>query len=145
MHPGFAWACSRIAYEAMGGLVDWAILGSGDRHMALALIGDAIGSAPGYINADYKERLLAFEQKCKSANLRIGVINGSILHHWHGRLCDRKYQERWKVLNKHDYNPSLDICRSHRCGLIQFTEKGKRLAPDLFDYFQGRKEDTCHL
>jgi len=89
MHPGFAWACSRKAYEAMGGLVDWAVLGSGDRHMALALIGDAVGSAPGGIHDDYKERLQALEQRCKAGNLRLGVINGTVLHHWHGRLADR--------------------------------------------------------
>lgn len=145
MHPGFAWACSRKAYESMGGLIDWAILGSGDRHMALALIGNAVDSAPRTIHPDYKERLLAFEQKCQEANLRIGVIHGSILHHWHGRLSDRKYQERWNILCEHQYNPSADICRSHRCGLIQFTKEGKRLVPDLFDYFQGRKEDATHM
>ena len=145
LHPGFAWACSRKAYEAMGGLIDWAILGSGDRHMALALIGDAEGSAPGGIHSDYKERLKAFGQRCKASNLRLGVINGTILHHWHGRLADRKYRERWNILVTNEYNPSQDVCRSHRCGLLQFTETGKRLVPEFYDYFQGRKEDTATL
>jgi hypothetical protein len=45
-HPGYAWACTRSAYEQMGGLVEWAILGSGDRHMAMAFAGLALESAP---------------------------------------------------------------------------------------------------
>ena len=35
-HPGYAWGCTRKAWLQMGGLIDWAILGSGDRHMSLA-------------------------------------------------------------------------------------------------------------
>ena len=38
-HPGFAWACTRKAFEKMGGLYDLGILGSGDNIMALSIIG----------------------------------------------------------------------------------------------------------
>ena len=38
-HPGYAWACTRHAFTKMGGLPDWAILGSGDRHLAMSLAG----------------------------------------------------------------------------------------------------------
>jgi hypothetical protein len=38
-HPGYAWAARRDALDKVGGLIDWAILGAGDTHMALALIG----------------------------------------------------------------------------------------------------------
>ena len=41
-HPGFAWACTRKAYNKMGGLYDLSILGSGDHNMALSLIGNGI-------------------------------------------------------------------------------------------------------
>jgi hypothetical protein len=37
-HPGFAWACTRKAYDKMEGLYDLSILGSGDHNMALSLI-----------------------------------------------------------------------------------------------------------
>lgn len=141
-HPGYAWACSHTAYVAMGGLIDWAILGSADRHMALAIIGSALGSCPGQMTDDYRSRLSEFQARCKSANLKIGVLKGSILHHWHGRMCDRKYRERWNILVTHAYDPTQDLVRSHRCGLLQFTEKGRRMVPDLDAYFLGRQEDN---
>lgn len=144
-HPGFAWACSRSAYESMGGLIDWAILGSGDRHMALALVGSAIGSAPGNIHPCYLRRLAEFELKCKQADLRIGHIEGSILHHWHGRFADRKYAERWNILVKGGFDPDNDITYSSRCGLIQLTPSGKRFAAEIREYFEGRQEDNKNL
>ena len=57
-HPVYAWACTKDAWTRMDGLIDWAILGSGDRHMAMALIGRALGSAPGNINERYKKLLI---------------------------------------------------------------------------------------
>ena len=35
--PGLAWACTRKAWDDVGGLIDWAIWGGGDWHMANAL------------------------------------------------------------------------------------------------------------
>ena len=35
--PGLAWACTRPAWDAVGGLVDFAVWGGGDWHMAHAL------------------------------------------------------------------------------------------------------------
>jgi len=141
-HPGYAWACTRTAYVAMGGLIDWAILGSGDRHMALAIIGAVAGSCPGNVSDDYKRRLAEFQARCRTANLKLGMIKGSIMHHWHGRMCDRKYRERWNILVHHQYDPTQDLLRSHRCGLLQFTERGKRMVSDLEGYFIGRQEDN---
>lgn len=34
-HPGFAWACTKKAWNDMGGLIDFGILGAADHHMAL--------------------------------------------------------------------------------------------------------------
>lgn len=141
-HPGFAWACSRRAYEQMGGLIDFGILGSGDRHMALALIGLVDISHPGNIHENYKKHLLWFQQQAKG--LELGWIPGTILHHWHGRLEDRKYQERWNILTKGEYDPDTDIVRS-KDGLIELTEKGKRLSEQLTNYFIGRREDNMSM
>jgi len=51
-YPGYAWAITRKAYERIGGLYEYAILGSGDNIMSLSLIEN--GLTPFYIsNADY--------------------------------------------------------------------------------------------
>ncbi|MBV9758442.1 MAG: hypothetical protein JO047_15450, partial [Alphaproteobacteria bacterium] len=40
-HPGYAWAARRQTLDWLGGLIETAILGAADHHMALALIGRA--------------------------------------------------------------------------------------------------------
>jgi hypothetical protein len=137
-HPGFAWACNRVAYEQMGGLIDWGILGSGDHHMALALIGLADISHPGNIHPNYAKRLKAFEKRV--AGLRLGYVSGVIHHHWHGRLADRRYRERWDILTQNKYDPETDIYKTSGA-VIQLTLTGLRLQPEIHEYFIGRQED----
>jgi hypothetical protein len=137
-HPGYAWACTKKAYQQMGGLLDWAILGSGDRHMALAWIGKVECSAPGNIDPNYKLLLRRYEDSCR--NLTVSYIPGTILHHWHGSLVNRRYRERWDILTKGEYEPPSDADYT-KDGLIYLTEKGTRLAHDIYKYFRERKED----
>jgi glycosyltransferase involved in cell wall biosynthesis len=135
-HPGYAWACTRSAFRGMGSsLLDWAILGSGDRHMAMAWIGRVLDSCPGTVHMSYKVMLMEYQYKCK--NFSISYVPGTILHHWHGRFEDRKYKERWNVLVQHAFNPIEDITMS-----LNLTPAGKRMEQDLKAYFEGRKEDS---
>lgn len=139
MHPGFAWAMTSKGYQQMGGLIDWAILGSGDRHMALALIGDVEMSAPGNISRDYGRMLAEYQERCKG--LRLGYAPIWIMHHWHGRFADRKYKERWSILTHEVYMPRLDIERNQE-GILQLTKRGERLSQPITEYFEGRQEDS---
>uniref|UniRef100_A0A6C0CTW6 Glycosyltransferase n=1 Tax=viral metagenome TaxID=1070528 RepID=A0A6C0CTW6_9ZZZZ len=137
-HPGYAWACNRFAYEKMGKLIDFGILGSGDHHMALAWIGKVECSHPGNIHLDYMIALKDFQDRCK--NIKLGYIPGTILHHYHGSIADRRYQERWQILTKNQYSPIKDIAYKEN-GLLYLTEKGKRFQEPIDDYFRGRRED----
>ena len=143
-HPGFAWACTRYAYESMNRLIDFGILGSGDHHMALALIGKVNLSYPGNIHENYKKLLKNFEERCLKNNLKLSYINGSIIHHWHGRIEDRKYKERWTILTDNNYNPYTDIYSTNE-GYIQLTQSGKRFNEKLLQYFNERNEDNTDL
>lgn len=138
-HPGYAWACTRKAYETMNGLVDWAILGSGDRHMAMALAGLAQKSCPGNIHPNYMFLLRNFEKKLK--NFKTSYVDGTILHYWHGSFANRRYRERWEILTKNNFDPFEDIGMDSD-GIISLTEVGKRFDTFLDDYFTGRKEDS---
>jgi hypothetical protein len=143
-HPGFAWACTRQAYLQMDGLLEVGILGSGDRHMAMALIGHADWSAPGNIHPNYLQRLVDFQQRTQSQGLTLGYVPGTILHHWHGRLQDRKYRERWDILTKLKYDPDKDVKYTiHE--ILTFTEEGERLREPIKEYFVGRKEDNNNI
>jgi hypothetical protein len=53
-HPGYAWACTRKAYDMMGGLYDKAILGSGDNIMMLCLIQNGLRGIKPESTEEYK-------------------------------------------------------------------------------------------
>lgn len=138
-HPGYAWACTRKAWNQMGRLIDWAILGSADRHMAMALTGNAIDSCPGNVHSNYRNLLIDFQLRVKG--LTLSWVPGTITHHWHGSLEKRKYRERWDILTKNLYDPLVDIGFT-KDGVVQISEKGKRLVASIEDYFVGREEDS---
>ena len=141
-HPGYAWACTKKAFEIMGGLIDWAILGSGDRHMAMSFAGLALESAPGNVHENYKMLLKMYEAHVK--NFKVSYVNGSIIHYWHGSFTDRRYKERWSILTKNNFDPLSDIGYTEK-GLVQLSEKGRRFQKYLDEYFVGRREDGTSL
>ena len=138
-HPGYAWACTRHAFTKMGGLPDWAILGSGDRHLAMSLAGLGQTSCPGTIHENYKMMLRLYERSLK--NFKVSWVDGTIIHFWHGSFADRRYKERWDILIKNAFDPFEDIGYTDE-GIVQLTEKGRRFEKFLDDYFTGRREDS---
>jgi len=136
-HPGYAWAMTHKAWDRMGRLIDWAILGSGDRHLAMALIGKVHDSYHNGVHPNYKSLLENFEKKCKGLNL--GCVKGSIVHHWHGSLKNRRYRERWLILVSNKYDPLVDVGLDKN-GILRL--KSLRFEDQLRDYFLGREEDS---
>ena len=136
-HPGFAWAMRRDAFDTVGGLIDKAILGAADHHMALALIGQAKLSMPGNISSGYSDMILEWEERVVADRLvnNLGAVPGTISHHWHGSKNKRNYIGRWEILTRHKYDPRFDIKRNSQ-GLYQFTAKGERMRQDLRNYFR---------
>jgi len=138
-HPGFAWAMTRKAYEHLDGLYENAILGSGDNIMMLSLIGLSSYSLNNQSTASYKQNVLDYEKKAKK--LRFGYVPGVIRHHFHGSKKNRKYQERWAILVKYDYDPNIHV-KKDKHGLIVPTEYFPcQLKMDILEYFRERNED----
>ncbi len=137
-HPGYAWACTKDAYEKMGGLIEFGILGSGDHHMALALINKVRMSHPHNISESYINCLTEFEIKCRG--LKLGYVEGTLVHHWHGSIKNRKYVERWQILTQNNYNPRKDITKNG-IGVLCYTENGMRFNQLIKEYFESRNED----
>lgn len=138
-HPGYAWACTRKAYEKMGGLYDLGVLGSGDNIMMLSLIGQGLKAINELSSDEYKDSIVEFEKKCRG--IRFGYVPGIIRHHFHGSKKNRKYSERWQILLNHDYNPLVHIKRDIH-GLIVPTENmSNEFINDIFMYFAERNED----
>ena len=132
-------AAPLIVRAPVGGLIDWAILGSADRHMAMAMIGLVGMSAPGVIHGNYKKLLDEFQNRCE--DLKLGYVHGTIVHHWHGSLENRKYKERWQILTENKFDPKKDI-QVDTNGLVQFTQCGLRIENEIMKYFTDRREDS---
>lgn len=144
-HPGYAWAARRDAIDALGGLVDWGILGSADTHMACALIGKVPISMHPKITGRYRQKLIHWQERAESHIKRnIGYVDGLLIHHWHGRKRDRGYSDRWKILVDHKFDPDLDLKRDAQ-GLFQLTDRSHAFRDDIRSYFRARNEDSIDL
>jgi hypothetical protein len=138
-HPGYAWACTRQAYEKMGGLYQDAILGSADNVIALSLIGR--GAKAIHVNSteDYKKSVAEFQQK--TVGLRLGYVPGVIRHYFHGSKKNRKYTERWHILLKHGFSPKEHLTTSENGTLMPTESCPKEMLTDILQYFRERNED----
>jgi hypothetical protein len=142
-HPGFAWAARREFINNVGGLIDFAIVGAGDHHMALSLVGKAALSLPAGINPNYTRRVMDWQVRAvHAARGNLGFVRGSLLHSWHGPKSRRKYVERWDIVVKNNYDPDTDIAYDEQ-GLIYLTCPHKtKLRDQLRAYFRERDEDS---
>jgi hypothetical protein len=140
-HPGFAWACTRAFWEAVGGLVDCAILGSADHHMACAIVNEVAGSMHDKMSSGFKRKLTEWQRKAHRATDGImGYVPTLIEHRFHGPKKRRFYRERWQILVDHDYCPDSDLTYDEQ-GLIQLTGKPK-LEQAIRGYNRSRLEDS---
>ncbi len=144
-HTGYAWAITRSAYNGLGRLLEFAILGSGDAHIAHCLVGCAERSINPCVHEDYKKMLNAYQDRCQETiKKNIGYVKGTILHHWHGKKRDRRYVSRWKILVEHQFSPITDIDKDWR-GLWKITENKPDLCNAIRIYFRTRNEDSVDL
>lgn len=146
-HPGYAHAANISALSAVGGLIDYSILGASDRMQCLGLVG-AMEQAFDTRSKAYVQKLLEWQKRCdRWIKKDVGYVSGSIFHFWHGSKKDRGYQSRWKILDSNDYDPSTDIKYDHQ-GLLQLEthdERQIRLRDQIRAYFRQRNEDDIRV
>ena len=141
-HSGFAWAARRSAIKAIGGLLDWAVLGSADRHMAEMMSGGNLWNPK--LSVGYRRMLDIHGERFRKLNGNFGYCDGLVTHHWHGKLINRFYLDRWKILFKHQFDPIDDLYRDEN-GLWQLTSKKPALRDDIRRYFRARNEDSVDV
>lgn len=110
--PGLAWACTKQGWEDVGGLLDVAIWGGGDWHMAHALIEKTEGMMRNDLHRNYKKIVNQWYQRCRT-NVRrnVGVVEGSIVHHWHGKKVGRGYNSKHAMLANFGFDPPRHLKR----------------------------------
>lgn len=140
-HPGYAWAARREALDAVGSLIDWAVLGSADRHMACALIGEVHNSYHPDVHQNYKDMCGEWQRRCdKYIKRDVGYVDGLILHHYHGKKSNRGYNSRWKILVDYQFDPLKDIYPD-ASGLLQLHDDHIGQRDAIRKYFRSRHED----
>lgn len=74
----------------------------------------------------------------------LGVVNGTILHMYHGAAKNRKYKARYDLIKHHRFDPHTDL-EIDQNGLWQWSDRAVIAKPgmvrDVAEYFNGRKED----
>jgi hypothetical protein len=145
IHPGFAWAVRRDALNHLGGLVDWAILGSGDWLMASALFGDVDRALNPGFHQNYRELAHIWQDRAeKHIRRNVGHLPGLVLHRWHGRKADRQYDRRWELLVKTQFDPINDLKRDVQ-GLYALSDPSMALREGIRKYAHSRNEDASEL
>jgi len=141
-HPGYAWACTREAWDALGGLIDFSIVGNADNQMANALLGYVEDTVPDGITHGYLSQLIEWQRRAEKYLLHdLGFIEGLVSHHWHGKKRDRQYQSRWKVLLDSQFDPAIDLKRDRQL-VWQLTDRSAMLRDGLRRIARQRNEDS---
>ena len=143
-HSGYAWAATKDAINTMGGLPEFCIVGSGDHHIALSLIGRADLSIPGTVTSAYSKAIFSFQDRCSPLKHNVGFVEGTIMHAFHGKKKDRKYVDRWKIITDNNFDPYTDIWKDWQ-GVYQLSPQKWKLRDDLRAYFRSRNEDSIDL
>jgi hypothetical protein len=143
--PGGAWAWRRPAFEAVGGLLDTCILGSGDYHMAAALAKlpdthvEMKLALPGYIRA-----IQEWRDRAGQLHANIGCVDNFAVHSWHGNKVSRGYGGRVDVLRNFQFDPYRDIQRDWQ-GLWKWDGRKPQMRDAARRFFLDRNEDEATL
>lgn len=143
-HSGYAWATRRDAFDALGGLVDFSILGGADLWMANMLFGQEF-KYPKSLGYNGIKKLQIWKNRAdKYIKQNVGYVEGLICHHWHGKKVDRKYQDRGTILTDAHFDPDIDLIRDAQ-GLWQLNPDNIKLREGIRHYLKGRNEDSIDV
>lgn len=144
--PGLAWACTRNAWNAVGGLMDFAVWGGSDYATAHALIGARKGMVREDLHPNYKAMTSQWADRADHFVRRnVLVMEGTVLHHWHGRKIARGYNAKHRLLARYQFDPLLHLKRDAQ-GLYMLHDDGSEAFIQFRDQFRAiakeRNEDS---
>lgn len=144
--PGLAWACTRNAWNAVGGLMDFAVWGGSDYATSFCLHGIKEGMIRDDVHPNYKALTYEWFDRCeKYVRRNVLVMEGTILHYWHGRKVSRGYNEKHRLLAKYQFDPLRDLKRDAQ-GLWLAHDDGSERYIQMRDGFRRvaaeRNEDV---
>lgn len=137
-HPGFAWAARREIFP----IDDIHIVGNADIFCAAAWSGKfRHPQSARYPEAAHRAWLIRAWQQYQQTGGRIGLVEGDVLHHWHGERKHRQYTSRLDILSRHQFDPATDIRRLDN-GLLDWIPGHKpQMQEEVRQYFVDRRDD----
>lgn len=143
--PGLAWACRRDAWDAVGGLIDTAILGACDYYTVFALIGGVQRVIRKGYHKNFLDAMMSWQERAERLIRRnVGVVKGLALHYPHGPKKFRRYATRDQILIDCQFDPTHDLKRD-RQGVYHLVDHGTlrdiKLRDGIRAYFRQRNED----
>lgn len=139
--PGGAWAARRQEFEAIGGLVDWTIVGDGDAIFALGVTGRLGLERTAAMGPAYRQSLFDWQAKCElHVKHNVGHVDDVMIHYWHGRRADRGYVVREQILALNAFDPFTDLIRDEN-GLLHLAGNKPELRDELAAHLESRDED----
>lgn len=136
--PGFAWAIRREVLEEIK-FLDTQIIGGGDSLMCYSFLGQKRGFVSNKMNPEWFNEFSEWADKTiKIVDKSVTYIKGDITHLYHGKMTNRKYNDRYLILSENNFNPKEDLIKTNS-GLWEF--KNKYLSDKLTSYFDKRNED----
>ncbi len=151
--PGGAWGFRRSAFDAVGGLLDRCILGSGDWFMAFGLAGQPLdvstearlGKKLDRYHPTYLHYIRSWQERARNAfHGNIGYVDNFAVHHFHGPMAKRGYGFRDDILIDHSFDPMWDVHPDWQ-GILQLSTEKPGLRDAIRRYFLSRSEDLPHI
>ncbi len=145
LFEGYAWAAKKSTLLKINGLFDKAILGTSDRLMAYAFIGKIEDSLPVNSSEHYRNELYEWSKLVdRHIDKKVGFVNGTISHYWHGSRTDRQYVKREHILQSSPspYEPTKTLYYDENM-LLHFKPENKEYyLNSIKNYFANRREDN---
>ena len=147
--PGLALACTRNAWNAVGGLMDFAVWGGGDWHMMHCLTEKMDGCMLPQLHVNYKSMVNEWYEQCRRYVRRnLLMVEGTVLHNFHGRKVQRGYNTKHDILAQYQFDPLRHLKRDSQ-GLYQLADTGDESYIQLRDTMRKisreRNEDANEI
>jgi hypothetical protein len=138
---GLAWAARRGILEDHG-LYDAMIVGGGDTAIVHAIYGQFEKEMQLHrLNRARQEHYLKWARPYhRAVAAKIGNISGRVYHLWHGKIMNRNYHNRHRLLASFDFEPDADLVIGSN-GAWQWARSRPDLEEFLVNYFINRAED----
>jgi len=143
-HPGFAWA-GRIDWLREVGLLETHVVGGGDSLMIKGFTNCDL-HVDDWINPEWTRTVEDWTGRTfDRVQGAFGYVPGAITHMYHGSRKNRLYNERWRYLTEHDFDPATDV-EIDENGLLAWTDSAHLNKPTMIElvrgYFAERREDA---